>query len=264
MDNTDNNLPPIKITPLIFIKSLLFNISFFSWAIICSLLLSPLFIVSARASQLSGKPWGLVSLFFARIFCGIKYEIRGRENMKNYPVIYASKHQSAWDTIIFLILFPRVAYVLKKELLRLPLWGWYLWRMKMIAIDRSAGASSIKKLIKESKEAIEEKRPIVIFPEGTRVKPNSVPDYQPGITAMYSSLKVPVVPVALNSGVYWGKNAFFKRSGTIIIEFLPEIPANLNKKEFINRLKNDIELVSGKLIEEAKQTIENATGGKNG
>jgi 1-acyl-sn-glycerol-3-phosphate acyltransferase len=192
-------------------------------------------------------------LFLARVLCGIKYEVRGRKNIQNTPVIYASKHQSAWDTIIFLTLLPNMAYVLKKELLKLPFWGWYLWRMKMIAIDRSAGASSIKQLIRDGKTALAEGRPIVIFPEGTRTKPRSKPDYHAGVTAMYSAIGVPVVPVALNSGSYWGKNAFFKKSGTIIIEFLPPIPANLPKKEFAERLQNDIETASNKLILESQQ-----------
>ena len=240
-------------TPLLLIRSLAFNITFFAWAFISAILFIPLFAISTSTAQMVGKPWAQGSLFLARIFCGIKYEIRGKENILATPVIYASKHQSACDTLIFLTLFPRVAYVLKKELLRLPFWGWYLWRMKMIAIDRSAGASSIKQLIRDGKTALGEGRSIVIFPEGTRTKPNAAPDYQAGITAMYSSLAVPVVPVALNSGVYWGKNAFFKKSGTIIIEFLPAIPAGLAKKEFIERLQNEIETATNKLIKESEK-----------
>lgn len=238
----------MKITPILLIRSIAFNIAFFAWAFISAILFIPFFAISSRASLNAGKPWADVSLFLARIFCGIKYEVRGRENIQKTPVIYASKHQSAWDTIIFLNLFPSVAYVLKKELLRLPFWGWYLWRMKMIAIDRSAGASSIKQIIRDGKAALAEGRPIVIFPEGTRKKPGSEPDYQSGITAMYSSLGVPVIPVALNSGVYWGKNAFFKTPGTIIIEFLPPIPPGLPKKEFIERLQETIETASNKLF----------------
>lgn len=237
-----------KITLFLLIRSIAFNIAFFAWAFVSAILFIPLFVTSSRASLHAGKPWADVSLLLARIFCGIKYEVRGRENIQNTPVIYASKHQSAWDTLIFLILFPRVAYVLKKELLRLPFWGWYLWRMKMIAIDRSAGASSIKQLIRDGKAVLAEGRPIVIFPEGTRTKHSAAPDYQSGITAMYSSLGVAVVPVALNSGKYWGKNAFFKTPGTIIIEFLPPIPAGLPKKEFIERLQETIETATNKLF----------------
>lgn len=241
-----------KLTPLLVLRSLAFNLAFFGWAFISSLLFIPFFITSSKAAQKIGKPWAQVSLILARILCGIDYELRGRENIAKEPVIYASKHQSAWDTIIFLTLLPNMAYVLKKELLVLPFWGWYLWRMKMIAIDRSAGASSIKQLVRDGKEALAEGRSIVIFPEGTRTSPLSPPNYHAGITAMYSALGAPVVPVALNSGVYWGKNAFFKTSGKIIIEFLPPIPAGLPKKEFAERLQNDIETASNKLIAESK------------
>lgn len=236
------------ITPFLLIRSVAFNIAFFAWAFISAVLFIPFFIISEKATQKVGKPWAWFSLILARVFCGIKYEVRGRENIQNIPVIYASKHQSAWDTLIFLTLLPNVAYVLKKELLRLPFWGWYLWRMKMIAIDRKAGASTIKQLIRDGKTALAENRPIVIFPEGTRTKPNAAPDYHSGITAMYSTLGVPVVPIALNSGVYWGKNAFFKKSGTIIIEFLPPIPAGLPKKQFAEQLQNEIESASNRLI----------------
>ncbi len=237
-----------KIIPLLFLRSVAFNLAFFSWAFVSAILFIPFFIHSAGSAQKIGKPWALVSLWLARVLCGIKYEIRGRENIPGTPVIYASKHQSAWDTMIFLTLLPNMAYVLKKELLRLPFWGWYLWRMKMIAIDRSAGASSIKQLIRDGKTALADGRPIVIFPEGTRKKPGADPDYHSGVTAVYSSLGVPVVPVALNSGVYWGKNAFFKKSGTIIIEFLPPISAGLPKKEFAERLRSDIEGASDRLL----------------
>ncbi len=237
-----------KITALLIIRSVLFNIAFFAWAFISAILFIPFFIISDRTAQQVGKPWAVLSLFFARTLCGIKYEVRGTENIQNTPAIYASKHQSAWDTIIFHILLKRAAFVLKKELLRIPFWGWYLWRMKMIAIDRSAGASAIKQLIRDSKAALEEGRPIIIFPEGTRTRPGAAPNYLPGTTAMYSALNVPVVPVALNSGVYWGKNAFFKTPGTIIIEFLPPIAPGMNKKEFAQKLENDIENATNKLM----------------
>jgi 1-acyl-sn-glycerol-3-phosphate acyltransferase len=249
--------PNQKITFILFIRSLAFNFVFFAWAFISSILFIPFFILSSKAAQKIGSAWAKPCLFFAHIFCGIKYEVRGRENIQTPPhnpaVIYASKHQSAWDTIIFLTLLPNMAYVLKKELLRLPFWGWYLWRMKMIAVDRGAGASSIKQLVRDGKMALSGSRPIVIFPEGTRTKPNASPDYHAGITAMYSTLNVPVVPVALNSGVYWGKNAFFKKSGTIIIEFLSPIPAGLSKKEFAERLQHDIETASNQLIQESEK-----------
>ncbi len=237
----------------IFIRSLLFNLCFFLWAMLAALLFSPLFILSAKAAQKSGSPWANGTLILARIICGIDYEIRGLEHMTDGPVIYASKHQSAWDTVIFLTLLKAPAYVLKRELLRIPLWGWYLWRMQMIAIDRSAKASAMKDMIRQAKAALAESRPIVIFPEGTRKTPGVEPHYHPGITALYSQLDVPVIPVALNSGLYWGKNAFTKRPGTIIIEFMPPIAPGADKKEFMAQLQHTIETASQKLLEEGRR-----------
>lgn len=238
---------------MMMLRSALFNLCFFSWSMLASLLFAPLFIVSARAAQKSGAPWAKVTLWLARLLCGIRYEIRGQQYKIDGPVIYASKHQSAWDTAIFLVLFARPAYILKRELLRIPLWGWYLWRMRMIAIDRSAGASSIKHMLRQSKEALAEGRPLVIFPEGTRTRPGAAPTYHPGIIALYSQLQVPVIPVALNSGLYWGKNAFLKRPGTIVMEFLPPIAPGLPKVSFLPQLQETIESASQSLLEEAKK-----------
>lgn len=252
----------MKIPPLLLLRSLAFNIAFFAWAFVSAILFIPFFIIPTSTVQKVGTPWAKVCLWFARVFCGITYEIRGREYMQPSAVIYASKHQSAWDTIIFHALFSRLSFVLKKELLKLPFWGWYLWRMKMIAINRAAGASSIKQLARDGKAVIAANRPIVIFPEGTRTKPGATPIYHPGVIALYNQLAVPVVPVALNSGVYWGKNAFFKTPGKIILEFLPPIPPGLPKQEFMARLQNAIETASQKLLLESCESQSDCTGSK--
>lgn len=240
---------------MLFIRSFLFNFCFFSWSVLSAFLFFPFFVISTYACQMVARPWAALSLFFARILCGITYEIRGAqylEQYKNQPVIYASKHQSAWDTMIFHILMRCPAYILKRELLFLPFWGWYLWRMKMIAIDRSAKASSMKHMIKQSKDVIANNRSIIIFPEGTRTTPGQDTQYHPGVVALYSQLKVPVVPVALNSGLYWSKDAFIKHPGKIIIEFLPPIEPGIPKSDFASKLENTIETATKTLIEEAK------------
>ncbi len=242
---------------MLFLRSLLFNIAFFGWSLFSAFLFFPFFIPSMRTAQMIARPWAGVSLFLARILCGIRYEVRGAQHIPpaSIPVVFASKHQSAWDTIIFHMLSRCPAYILKKELLYLPFWGWYLWRMKMIAIDRAAKASSMKHMIKQAKTVIAEPRSIVIFPEGTRTPPGAQSTYHPGIVALYSQLKVPVVPVALNSGLYWGRDAFIKRPGTIIIEFLPAIAPGLPKDEFAAKLKESIESASNRLMEEGRARL---------
>lgn len=233
------------------LRSLFFNICFTAWALIASIIFAPLFLVSSDAAMKAGRPWAMVALWLAKHICGLTYEIRGQQYLTHQPVIYACKHQSAWETAIFLMLFKAPAYVLKRELLRIPGWGWYLWRMKMIAIDRSAKASSMKHMLRQAKEALNAGRPIVIYPEGTRRAPGAEPMYHPGVVALYSMLHVPVIPVALNSGVYWGKNAFTKRPGKIIMEFLPPIAPGEDKKEFMQKLQNSIETASNRLLAEA-------------
>lgn len=238
-------------SPLIYLRSAIFNALFTGWAVVSAIIFSPLFMLSSRAALDSGKPWAKVSLWLARIVCGITYEIRGKQHMRQEPVIYASKHQSAWDTIIFLVLLKYPAYVLKRELLKIPLWGWYLWRMRMIAIDRAAGGAGLKDMLRQAKNSIADGRSVVIFPEGTRTKVGAIPNYHPGVVALYSQLKVPVVPVALNSGCFWGRNAFLKRPGKIVLEFLPPIPAGQPKDTFLANLQQSIETSTMRLVNQA-------------
>jgi 1-acyl-sn-glycerol-3-phosphate acyltransferase len=240
---------------MMLLRSLFFNICFAAWALLASVIFLPLFTASPRAAQRAGRPWALGALWLARIILGLTYEVRGREHIPTAPVIYACKHQSAWDTIIFLCLFEAPAYVLKRELLRIPGWGWYLWRMKMIAIDRSAGASTMKQMIREAKEALAANRPIVIYPEGTRTALGGTPHYHPGVAALYAMLRTPVVPVALNSGVFWGRNAFRKRTGRVVIEFLPAIAPGSDKALFMQQLEHTIETHSARLVAEAQAKL---------
>jgi len=233
---------------MIFLRSLVFNILFTAWAVVAAIIFSPLFLMSRQGAIRSGGPWARGALWLAKVILGITHEIRGREHITNQPVIYASKHQSAWDTCVFLTLLDAPCYVLKRELLRIPFWGWYLWRMGMIAIDRSGKASSLKQMLRDAKERIAEGRTVIIYPEGTRTKPGATPEYHPGVLALYSQLGVPVIPVALNSGLFWGKDAFIKKPGKITISFLPPIPPGLPKGEFLPRLQNAIETESNALI----------------
>jgi 1-acyl-sn-glycerol-3-phosphate acyltransferase len=227
-----------------FIRSLLFNIAYIAWTFTAPFVFAPLFLCSQKAAMRAGRPWAAVGLWLARRLVGIGYEVQGSEHITNQPVIYASKHQSAWETMIFLVLLNRPCYVLKRELLRIPLWGWYLWRMGMIAIDRNGSASAMKQMLRDAKARVAEGRTIVIYPEGTRTRPMAAPSYHPGVVALYSQLNIPVIPVALNSGLFWGKDAFFKKPGRITIRFMPAIPAGLPKKEFMARLQETIETES--------------------
>lgn len=186
---------------------------------------------------------------------GMRYQVRGREHIPEGPVIYAVKHQSAWETIAFNVILPDVAFVLKRELLRIPLFGQYLAKMKNIAVDRSAGASALKDLVAQAKVLVADGRSVLIFPQGTRMAPGDKDSpYLPGVAALYGKLDVPVVPVALNSGMFWRRHGFLKNTGTITVEFLPAIAPGLKRREFMAELSGRIEPATELLERSAAKT----------
>ncbi len=196
------------------------------------------------------KIWSQAVLLFLRLIHGVSYKIIGFDKLPNKACIIACKHQSAWETIIFHILCQHPAYVYKKELLRVPFYGWFVKRMTGIEVDRQGGASALKQLIKQTKYILHKGHNIVIFPQGTRIPLGaSVAQYpyQVGIAALYLACDVPVVPAALNSGALWNKSMLIKKSGTITLEFLEPIQAGLKKNEFMIELESAIEEASKRL-----------------
>ena len=172
----------------------------------------------------------------------IKIEVVNPQLATKKGYLYASKHQSMFETIYYNHLFYNPAYILKKELLSIPLFGTYLKKLGMIAIDRSQGIQSLR-FVNEQASNYSKFRPVIIFPEGTRTAFRKEPDLKPGIYSMYKSLDKPVVPIALNSGNFWPKNNSIK-SGTIKIEFRDPIPTGLSKQEFLNKLKKEINFLN--------------------
>ncbi len=178
--------------------------------------------------------WSKIMLYVARIVCGLDYRVEGRENLPAPPSVILSKHQSAWETLAFQTVFPPQVHVLKRELLWIPFFGWGLAMMSPIAIDRSKGRSALRQLARLGKERILQGFWVVIFPEGTRVKPGTRRKYHPGGAWLAVQTGAPVVPVAHNAGLYWGKNAFLKHPGTITLRIGPAIvtqgrdPAEVN------------------------------------
>ncbi len=231
------------------IRSLLFFVLFIVWTALLSVLAVPLLLVSREGAIFIQRLWSLGVLWLARMIAGVRFEVRGLENIPaGQPVLFASKHQSAWDTVIYQILFKAPVYIMKKELLNIPVYGWYCLRTGMIPIDRAGGGAALRNMLKLGKQRIEEGRSIVIFPEGTRVPPGEFTGYQPGISGLYRQLAVPVVPVALNSGLFWPRAGFMKRPGVIVLEFLPAIMPGMGREEFVAELEQRIETASNKLI----------------
>jgi len=234
---------------MIYLRSLLFNILLYSWTAVLSIGASPLLLMGQKSSILVGRTWGRVLLVLLRLLCGLTYEVRGKQHLIKEPVLIAAKHQSMWDTIVLPVLLDAPCFVLKRELARIPVFGWYLQRGGMIAVNRSGGATALKRMVAQARDVIASGRSIVIFPEGTRVEPGKDAPYHPGVAALYTQLNVPVVPVALNSGLYWSRRSFLKKPGRILIEFLPAIPPGLPRKRFLPALKEQIEKHSNALTE---------------
>lgn len=235
-------------------RSTLFLFSFYLVTSALCIIYIPFLLLPRRYFAPLARIWVRIVVWVAGTTSGISYELRGLENRPDGPAIYASKHQSAWETFTFNLIVSDCAYVMKKELLRLPLFGWYLTRMGNISVDRSAGSRALIYMVEQAKAVIERKRSIVIFPQGTRTTTgDTTSPYLPGVAGLYSKADVPVVPVALNSGMFWPRNKFTKYQGTITVEFLEPIPPGLSRKEFTRRLKEAIEPATARLEAEAKE-----------
>ncbi len=211
------------------------------------ILFLPLLGLPRRRLQPLGRFWCRGVLGLARVFCGIRCRVRGRENLPPGPVIVAAKHQSEWDGLIFHQLLNDPVYVLKAELLRVPMFGLYLAKFGNIGIDRAAGFRAIKQMLPLVRERLGEGAQVIVFPEGTRVRPGVRRPYHPGIAALYQRCDVPLVPVALNSGMFWTRNAFRRYPGTITIEFLPTMPKGLARDVFLAELAMQIEEATDRL-----------------
>ena len=226
---------------MIGLRSLMFQACFYTWTAILGLATLWALLAPRRVSLGLGRMWvdGIFGLLERTV--GLTYEVRGEDFRPSGPAVYAFKHQSAWDTLVLMRLFPDPAVVMKRELLHIPILGWYFRRLGMIAIDRQAGASALRAMIAAARTRIQAQRDIIVFPEGTRTALGASPPYHPGVAALYRQLSVPVVPVALNSALYWGRREFVKRPGRIVVAFLPPVEPGLDRKTFLFRLQDSIE-----------------------
>ncbi len=241
-------------SPVVVLRSLAFDLFFYgSTSFYCLAVLPAYPFLSPAGMRRVARTWQRLVIWGLRVIVGLTYEVRGREFLPVEPVILASKHQSAWETLAFHVLVPEVAVCLKEELTRIPVFGAYLMRAGSIRIDRGAAARAIRSLIEGAKRAVADGLSVQIYPEGTRRGVGDPPDYKPGVMALYGALRLPVVPIALNSGLFWPRHGLVKRPGRITVEFLPPIPAGLDRKLFMQRLEQDIEAATARLVAEARQ-----------
>ena len=172
-----------------------------------------------------------------KLIVGLDIEVRGFENLPQGAAVIACKHLSAWDTFVFYRLARDPNYILKKELMEMPVWGWHARKCGAISVDRDGGAGALKQMVRDVEDRLSKDCQVIIFPEGTRAQPGTRHPYLPGIAAIYGRTKAPVVPVALNSGLFWGRRSFNKKPGVITIEFLEPITQGLDRRRLMDELE---------------------------
>ncbi|MDC9700863.1 MAG: lysophospholipid acyltransferase family protein [Alphaproteobacteria bacterium] len=184
--------------------------------------------------------WGGVVMFLHRWIVGVEVEVRGLDRLPEPPFFVASAHQSTWDTqvLFYFLSFPVI--LMKQELFRIPVLGFYFSNLGFIPVNRSGGVTVLRNLLAATKTALADKREVLIFPEGSRCAPGNFPVCKPGIAFLYSHLDLPCVPVSLNSGLFWPRRSAVHFSGKIIVDFLKPIPPGLPRKDFMGRLEKSI------------------------
>ncbi len=238
---------------MILVRSAAFSIGLWLVTLGAGLVCLPLLAVPRQAMFAAATVWARAVLWLLRVATGIRHRVVGSvlpDRRTRY--IFAVKHQSAWETIAFLVIAPAFAAVLKEELKRIPIYGWFLDRAGMVPIRRSARGAALKRMLRSARNQVDSGRHLLIMPEGTRMPPGRTGRYHPGVYALYKYLGMPVVPVAHNAGLFWPRSAFLKRPGTITIEFLEPIAPGQDRETFMAMLEDRIETAAQRLYDEGR------------
>ena len=230
------------------VRSLIFTLWLYLSMPLFAVGLSPALLMPHGVAIAVIKLWARFVLFGLRWIAGVKVEVRGLEHRPTGPALIAAKHQGMLDVIAPFAFLDDACFVMKKELMPLPFFGWFAWKTKMIAVDRAAHAKALKDMVRQTRARLAEGRQILIFPEGTRTTPGEPADYKPGVAAIYRDVDAPCWPVATNSGVHWPAHGFKRYPGTVVFEFLPPIPAGLKRAAFMAELESRIETASTALL----------------
>lgn len=231
------------------LRSALFAVWFLGGSTVLAFLYFPSIVMPRRVIRGLVRFWGLYVAAGLKLICGIRIEVRGREHMPTGPALIAAKHQSMLDVTGQFVLLPDSCFIMKQELLRIPLFGWYCLKIGMVPLDRAGSTAALKQMVADVNERLREDRQVVIFPEGTRTPPGETGSYKPGVAALYRELDMPCHLVATNSGVHWAAGGR-RRPGVVVFEFLPPLPAGLKRGEFMREIEQRIERASRRLLEE--------------
>ncbi len=239
-------------SPLTFLRSAIFFVWFALVSATICIVFLPALVLPRKITVWMSRQWSALVFWGLRVIAGVGFEVRG--TVPRNGVLVAAKHMSMWDTLALYLVLDDPAVVLRKSLQHIPFYGWYIAKAGSIAIDRGGGASTLRRMTAAAKRALDAGRSILIFPEGTRKKPDAAPDYKPGVAALYSQLGVTCIPAALNSGLFW--TGFTKHPGSIVLEFLEPVPPGLRPREFMRQLEERIESATKDLVEEGRNRLE--------
>ena len=240
---------------MITIRSILFNVLFYLNLVILLVAAIPTLVLPRRAILGMAKLWGRTTLWLLRVVCGIDVEWRGLEKIPPGGIVIAAKHQSIWETFALITLFSDPTFVIKRELMWIPFFGWYAWHGGMIPVDRGAGRAALSGMTEHARKALAEGRQIIIFPEGTRRAAGADPKYKFGVAHLYAEAGAPCVPIALNSGLFWPRRRFLRFPGTVRVEILDPIPPGADRNTFFTRLQDEIEAATARLIAEGARDL---------
>lgn len=236
---------------MLFLRSLVFNVAFYLNTMLRMIVLMPVyFLLPRKVAYRIPKAWAASNLWLFKVIAGGDFVIEGRENLPDGAFIFASKHQSTWDIFAPIPLLDDPVYILKRELMWIPLFGWYVAKQNMIPINRAARSKAMTEMLARAREEMANRRQLVIYPEGTRRPSGAPPEYRYGIARLYEALEVPVVPVVLQAGLFWPRHKFLKHPGLIRMRILKPIAPGLPADEFFNRLVSTMEEASDQLLVE--------------
>jgi 1-acyl-sn-glycerol-3-phosphate acyltransferase len=236
-------------------RSVAFNIIFYLNLFVQITGALPALMMRRSAILRVAKFWARTNLWLLRALCGMRVEFRGLEKIPSGPLIVACKHQSLWETFALLPQLADPAYVMKRELMWIPLFGWYSRKAGMIAVDRSKGAQALADMNARVRQELARNRQIIIFPEGTRRPAGAEPRYKYGVVHLYLETGATCLPIALNSGLFWPRRSLLRYPGTVRVEILDPIPPGLGKADFFELLQQRIEGATTRLIEEGEREL---------
>jgi 1-acyl-sn-glycerol-3-phosphate acyltransferase len=239
----------------LLVRSIVFNVLFYLNLLAYFIAAMPTLVMPRQAILTVVRYWARTNLWLLRVTCGIGAELRGVAKIPQGALLVASKHQSLWETFALFSLFADPAFILKRELLWIPFFGWYAWKAGMIPVDRGKRSQALAELSVGVRRELARNRQIVIFPEGTRRAPGAEPSYKYGVVHLYAESGVPCLPIALNSGLFWPRRSFRRYPGTVIVEVLDPIAPGLDKQDFSDRLQQAIETATARLIAEGEREL---------